>query len=185
MPDRTKPEVLAFSSRNACPREDSEPAGRIEAVRPFDVLAAANLSGAGIAFPANEGIGNPVAVDGLKHRLSPVVEALLTNVVGRLRASWLAGPALLWADVHPIRQVAASDVDQRVATLLADGFFQFSQFLAGFEMLVLQLQEQGVVREQALLSLEQLLEERRRTFVDQRTVPHRTDSLGDVPRSSD
>ena len=114
-----------------------------------------DLCPAGAAFPHVPQEVQPAVVE---HHLSAVVEARLAEVVGRLRASWLAGPALLWGDVHSIREVARDEFDKRVAATLAGGLFQFSKLLAGFEVLLLQLQERGVVREQTLLGLEQLLQ---------------------------
>lgn len=102
-----------------------------------------------------------------EHRFDPLVEARLTEVVQRLRASWLAGPALLWGDVHAIREMPISNVDKRVATTLASGFLQFSQFLAGFEVLTLELKKSGVVSEQSLLCMEQLLHDGRCFFTDE------------------
>lgn len=106
-----------------------------------------------------------------EHRLDPLVEARLTEVVKRLRAAWLAGPALLWGDVHPIQEIARTDFEQRVAATLSDGFFQFSQFLAGFEVLVLHLEHRGVVSEQSLLGLQQLIVDARHSFGNQIEVP--------------
>ena len=94
--------------------------------------------------------------DGLQHRLDPAIEARLAEVVQRLRSSWLSGPALLWHQVHPIHELALTDVEKRVALTLRLGFFQFSQFLAGFEVLLLQLEQLGLVHEELLLSLEEL-----------------------------
>lgn len=105
-----------------------------------------------------------------EHRLDPLVEARLTEVVQRLRASWLAGPALLWGDVHTIRELTVPDIDKRVASTLARGFFQFSQFLAGYEVLTLELKESGVVSEKTLLGLEQLLHDGGCLFADESPI---------------
>lgn len=93
---------------------------------------------------------------GLQDHLSPIVEARLTDVVRRLRCAWIAGPALLWHDICAIRELVGSDLDKRVAATVEDGFFEFSQFLAGLEVFVLKLEQLRVVGEQPLLSLEQL-----------------------------
>lgn len=116
-----------------------------------------------------------------EHHLDPLVEALLTNVVRRLRASWLAGPALLWGDIHPVRKVVTGEFDQRIAATLVDGFAQFSELLAGFEMLVLELQERGVVTEQRLLGLEKRIVKRGHFFGDEVEVSDAGQGLGDVP----
>lgn len=121
----------------------------------------------------------------LEHRLDPFVEARLADVVQRLRAAWLAGPALLWGDIYPIREAAVAKIDKRVATTLARGFFQFSQFLAGFEVLALELKKSGIVREQSLLSLEKLLHESGCFFVDESLVAGGGEAFGDVSRCGD
>ena len=113
----------------------------------------------------------------LQHRLSPIVETRLTQVVHGLRASWLAGPAQFWGDVHPIREMSLGECEQRIATTLACGFLQFSELLAGFEVLVLQLEQSGVVREQSILHLEQLIVQGRRFFRDQVEVPYSDQGL--------
>lgn len=106
----------------------------------------------------------------LQHRLDPLVEARLTDVVHRLRKTWIGGPADLWTDIHTVREASVSDVDKRVTTTLARGFFQFSQFLAGFEVLALELKESGIVCEQSLLGLEQLLHDSGCFFADERPI---------------
>lgn len=120
-----------------------------------------------------------------QHRLSPLVEATLTDVVHRLRASWLAGPALLWGDVHPIRQLARSQLEKCVTTTFARSFLQFSNLLAGFELLVLELEQHGVVSEQRVLRLEKALKEPRGRFADEDSVPHPDGALGDLPGGAD
>lgn len=115
-------------------------------------LGAADRALPATVLPFHESSGP----NGLQNRLDPAIEARLTEVVQRLRAAWLAGPALLWSDVHPIHELAVSEVEKRVALTLRLGFFQFSQFIAGFEVLLLQLEQLGLVNEQLILSLEEL-----------------------------
>lgn len=81
----------------------------------------------------------------------------LAEIVGNLRASWLAGPALIWSDLHAVHELASTEVDKRIAILARSGFFQFSQLLCGLEVLLLELQKHGVVHEETLLGCEQLL----------------------------
>lgn len=95
----------------------------------------------------------------LEHRLDPLIEARLADVVRRLRATWINHISGFWGDIHPIHKDAVSNIDQRVATALRQGFFQFSQLLCGLELLLLQSKQLGVVTEQSVLSLEQLLVE--------------------------
>lgn len=84
------------------------------------------------------------------------VEAELTEVALGLRRAWLAGPALTWKNIQPIHERAGNDFEKRVALALREGFFQFSQLLAGLEVLLLQLRDLGVVREETLLDIEEL-----------------------------
>lgn len=137
------------------------------------------------ADAAGPGIPSEVKLSEIEHHFSSVVEARLAEVVLRLRGSWLAGPALLWGEIHPIREISGSDFERRVATTLAGGFLQFSQFLAGFEVLALELQKSGVVSEQALLSLEQLLHQGGGAFVDEGGVADCAHPFGDISRSGD
>lgn len=88
--------------------------------------------------------------------LSRPVEALLTDVVIRLRESWVAGPAKCWGGIHPISELAVTDGDKRVAAALCEGFFQFSQFLCGLEFLLLQRVQGTAEFEQTLLGVEKL-----------------------------
>lgn len=138
-----------------------------------------------LAARAYQPIGDTHEECASEHGFDPFVEARLTDVVHRLRRSWLAGPALLWGDVHPIRELARGDLEKRVATALASGFFQFSQFLAGFEVLALELQKSGVVSEKSLLGLEKLLQKGGGPFVDEGRVAQSAHSLGDVSRGGD
>jgi hypothetical protein len=76
-----------------------------------------------------------------QHGLSAVVKARLAEVVQGLRADWLAGPALRWEQIHPIHEMACTDIDKRVSAALRDAFFGFSQFLCGLEVLLLEIEE--------------------------------------------
>ena len=105
-----------------------------------------------------------------EYRLDPLIEARLTEIVQRLRRTWIYGPAGLWTDIHAVREASVADIDKRVTTTLARGFLQFSQFLAGFEVLVLELEKSGVVSEQSLLGLEQFLHDRGCFFADESAV---------------
>lgn len=121
----------------------------------------------------------------LEDSFDALVEAVLTNVVHRLRASWLAGPALLWGDVHPVSKFARSDLDKRIATLLVQGFARYSQLLAGLEVLLRDRKQFGVVSEESLLSLEQLLVDARHLDGDQRLISEAGSRPADVDRGSD
>ena len=126
----------------------------------------------------------PKKTTSLQHRLDPLLEARLTNVVHRLRAAWLADVAKLWGDIHPIYEDAVGDFDQRVSLTLRDGFFYFSQFLAGFEVLVLEIQQHRVMREQTLLSLEKLLIDLRNSNGNLVEISKIYHSLGELPGTS-
>lgn len=84
------------------------------------------------------------------------VQARLTDVVLGLRESWCAGPALAWVDIYTVDEEARSDLEKRITLALRESFFNFSQFLCGFEILLLQFHETGVVNEQTLLGIEKL-----------------------------
>lgn len=168
-------------------REEKRPTDRAsyrEALKPF-ALGNSPVVDVDLASGAPKSIGLPHEKCALKHGLDPLVEARLADVVQRLRACWIAGPAGLWADVHSIREMSAGEFDKRVTTTLASGFFQFSQFLAGFEVIVLELQKSGVVSEKTLLGLEQLLQKGGGFFVDEVRVASCAQSLGNVSCSGD
>lgn len=164
------------------------PKGR-EAMRRFGfdaLLPKSAVDDHGLAGGALQPAGDAAQqIPGLEHHLSPAVVATLADVVLRLRRAWLAGPALLWGDVHPIRRAARGELEKRVATAVARGFLQSSDFFAHLEMLLLELQERGVVSEQALLGLEQLVVQGRYTFADERVVPDAQQGLGHAGSGSD
>lgn len=105
----------------------------------------------------------------LQNSLDALVEAKLAYVVYRLRQDWIAHMAGFWGDIQPICKVANRELDKRVATALSEGFFHFSQLLCGFEVLLLKNKELGLVSEQSVLGLEQLvvhLRDNRRDLVE-------------------
>lgn len=99
----------------------------------------------------------PHEVVGLQHYLSPIVVARLANVVRGLRSSWIAGPAQLWGDIHPIGEIASGEFEKRIATALRGGFLQCSHFFCQLEILLLELQQLGVVSEKTVLRLEKMV----------------------------
>jgi len=92
----------------------------------------------------------------LKDDFDPLVEARLTNVVERLRADWIANIAGHWTEVHTVNEIAVGDLEKRITSLLRESFFNYSQLLAGFEVLLLQIRHLRLVREKSLLGLEKL-----------------------------
>ncbi|QMT65803.1 hypothetical protein [Xylella fastidiosa] len=103
----------------------------------------------------------------LQNGLAPaLVEALLTNVMHRFRRSWLDGPARLWGDIHPIHELAGSDLHKRIALLLSNAHFDFAQFLCGIEMLALKLEVGDALVAQRLLSCEKHGAELRGSLLD-------------------
>ena len=88
-----------------------------------------------------------------------LVETPLADIVRRHRAAWIAGIGAMHLDTCPraINAYAGSQLEKRVLAALGEGCFRFSQFLASFEYLVLQGQELGVVGEEAVFRLEELL----------------------------
>lgn len=93
----------------------------------------------------------------VQHSLDPLIEARLTDIVLRLRSAWVGGVAHFWGEIHPIRMEPIGDAEKRIAATLCQGFFEFSQFLAAFEVFLLQAHQLGVVSEQAVLGLEKLV----------------------------
>ncbi|MDR0276246.1 MAG: hypothetical protein LBI48_13125 [Burkholderiaceae bacterium] len=150
----------------------AQPAGAASSpASPADGNAHAAIS-TGDAEPS---IGVVVA---LENQFSPLIETALTDVVLDLRRTWITpGPARFWHQLCLIRKVAGNDLDKRVIRTLIDGFCQFSDLLCGFEVFVRELERGGLVTEERLLSLEQLLVQRRHFFSDEVEVPQ-ADQLG-------
>lgn len=139
----------------------------------------------GIARRANEpvvGAPNPVA---LEHNRPANGEAGLADIVGRLIDSWLCGSSRVVGGIAAQRNCTASERDQRVFAALIDGCLQFQIFLLHLGQIRLELQKSGVVSEESLLRLEQLLQQGCGFLVDESGVAHCAHSLGDVAGSGD
>lgn len=117
---------------------------------------ATSAVGSAVGLPANRATHVSVGA-GLQDDLCPGVVAGLAKVVVGLRASWTVGPGLLWGQVCAVDDDATTKVEKLIAGLLRESFLEFSQLLCGFEVLVLQLQQHDVVREQTLLGCQQFL----------------------------
>lgn len=113
-------------------------------------------------------------------RLGNAIEAGLTDVVLGLRSDFVAGPAKNWASICAVDEMARGELEKRVTTALRQGFFQFSQLLCGLEVLLLQSQQFGVVREQTLLGIEQLFVHRDDHLSELVAVADSHGSLGHV-----
>lgn len=98
------------------------------------------------------GIGNSPQDD-----FDPLIVARLADVVGRLRRDWIAHMAIHWGDIHTIDEDARGELEQRVAITLREGFFSFGQLLCGFEVLLLNEQQVGLMLEESILGLEKLV----------------------------
>ena len=118
-------------------------------------------------------------------RLSGPVEALLTDVVLRLRQSWINGPAKCWSGVHPISELAISEGEKRVSAALCEGFSQFSQFLCGLEVLLLQRANGSAEFEETLLGVEKLFVHGPNYFRRLGVVPHGDSSFADINGTAD
>ena len=151
----------------------ADPSATAAALRAFGISAATEPSsqlatgGDGSLADGAKALECAPGVVELEHHFSPVVQARLTHVVGALRGAWLAGPAQLWGQIHPIREAAGTELDQRVAVALRQNFFCFGQFLCGVEQLLLQAEKLGVVSEQSVLGLEKLCVHTGHLFSDQ------------------
>lgn len=117
---------------------------------------------------------------GAEHHLSPAAEAALAHAMAGFCGAWRDGPAKTWGLVHSQRKVAGTEFDQRVSRALVQCFFQANNLVCALEMLRLELQECGVVSEQSILRVEQLLHEPSCCFVDEVAVPHAYQRLGNV-----
>jgi len=121
----------------------------------------------------------------LEHNRPANGEAGLADIVGRLIDSWLCGPCVVAGEIAAQRNCTASQRDQRVFAALIDGCLQFQIFLLQLGQIRLELQKSGVVSEESLLRLEQLLQQGCGFLVDERGVAHRAHSLCDVAGSGD
>lgn len=121
----------------------------------------------------------------LKANTSASREAGLTEIVDWLIGSWLSGPSKVVVGVAAKHNYALAEGDQRVFAALIEGCLQFQIFLLQLGQIRLELQKSGVVSEQSLLSLEQLLQKRGGPLVDERGVSHGAHPLGDVARSGE
>lgn len=107
---------------------------------------------AGGAFQADSAVERVL----LQHRFDPLCEAWLTDVVHRLLplrdfvARNYAGVAL--KSKSPV-----GDLDQRVSSALGNLLLQFSQAVCHAEVVLLEGMQLGVVREETVLCLEQLV----------------------------
>lgn len=88
----------------------------------WDFLPSSQLAS---ADPAIGSVLPPTVVPSLKHAFDPLIEAKLADVVHRLRASQVAGLAILWGDVQSISESANSDLDKHVAVALHKRFLVF------------------------------------------------------------
>lgn len=133
------------------------------------------------------GIGSTRGREELQNdlRLSRPIETLLTDVVLRLRQSWISGPAKCWGGVYPISELAISEGEKRVSAALCEGFSQFSQFLCGLEVLLLQRANGSAEFEEALLGIEKLFVHGPNYFRRLGVVPHGDSSLADIDSTAD
>ena len=116
--------------------------------------------------------------------LSGTVEARLADVVHGLRTDFVAGPALHWDAICLVGELARNEFDKRVATALREGFFKFSQLLCGLEMILLQAEQFGVVREETLLGIEKLFIHANDDFVQLVGVADLDSRFPDVERGA-
>ncbi|KVE33148.1 hypothetical protein WS68_13680 [Burkholderia sp. TSV86] len=91
-----------------------------------------------------------------KVRNGRVIANLTCEMLG-LRGDWLRSSALRWDRIQAIGENAVTESDKLIASAFREGFVRVSQFLCGLEVLALELQELGVVSEEAVLRFEELL----------------------------
>lgn len=157
-PRRVEPVVLVAERTSAPAVEVRVVPGRGEGLR-----RSRNFDDELASMAAVLGVHPWTGGDQMHDGSDPAVEAVLAEVVLRLRASWRGGPALLWDDLHPLRKVAGSKFEKFVTIAIVEGFVEFSQLLCGLEVLLLKRRELGVVSEEAVLSLEDRIVQRRRS----------------------
>lgn len=112
--------------------------------------------------------------------LSPPIKALLTNVVQGLRRDWLASSALRWDQLYPISELANTRLEKHITSFLRELFCSYSQLIGGIEMHLLQIEQGGVVREEALLRLKQLVIHPRDLASYQCGIAHRQRVAADI-----
>lgn len=136
----------------------------------------------GLACRAEEAVVVAPDLVRLQSDGAPLGKAWLADVVGVVIDSWLAGPNRVVTSFTAQRDGATCELDQRVFGALIDGCLEFQVLLLQLGQVRLELQKSGVVSEQSLLSLEQLLHQGGRTFVDESRIAQSAHLLGDVSR---
>lgn len=138
-----------------------------------------------LADGANEAVVGSHDAAAAKNDGLPAAEAGLADVVRRLIDAWNTGPGLLVGGIAAQRKFSTGEFDQRVFAALIEGSLQFQIFLLQLGQVRLELQKTGVVSEQSLLRLEQLLQKRRSSLVDECGVSQGTHALGELASSGD
>jgi|GEM_PF-3460327 len=113
------------------------------------------------------------------------IEALLTDVVIRLRESWVAGPANCGGEICLVCELAGTDLDKRVSAALCKDFLEFAQFSCSFEVLMLQRVNGSPEFKEALLGVEQLFVHGPNYLHRLGFVPYRQGSFAEVNRAID
>lgn len=139
----------------------------------------------GFADGTSESVVDTHDPSALKNHRPTNGETGLADVMGSLIDSWLTGPSRVVSEIAAQRNRTAGERDQRVFGALIDGCLQFQIFLLQLGQIRLELQKGGVVSEQSLLRLEQLLQKGGGFFVDEVGVSGCTQSLGNVSCSGD
>lgn len=141
----------------------------------------------GFAGGARQVVGTAHAESALQHNLglSWPVEALLTDVVIWMCESRLAVPAEWGGGIHSVSKLSRTDLDKRISTTLCEVFFQFSQFLCGFEILMLQRVNGSPEFEKPLLSIKQLFIHGANYFHRLGLVPNRQGSFAEIDGTVD
>lgn len=147
--------------------------------------AASFIGELGLARRADEAVVVPPDLVRLQSDCAPLGKAWLADVVGSVIDAWLSGPDRVVRRFTAQRDSAASELDQRVFGALIDGCLEFQIFLLQLGQIRLELQKSGVVSEQSVLRLEQLVQKRGGSLLDEGFVANRAQALGDVARDSD
>ena len=126
----------------------------------------------------------PAEVVFLQNRLDALGEAWLADVVVRLRDMSRIAGGELYLRVDAKHKGPIGNLDQRVATAIRKFLLQFSQSVCHAEVLLLESLELGVVSEETVLRLEQLVVDRRNRGGEGIEVAQRQGGLADIPGSA-
>lgn len=113
----------------------------------------------GVLGPAPEAIVGdaPGAAGLLKDGANALFEATGAQKVNWLWQSWIDGPCCLWRVVESLHKDPRAELEQRVAFALRAFFFEFSHLLSQGRVLLLDLEEGRIDRDEFRLEVQNFL----------------------------